>query len=452
MTVSRQLSNEGRLGANFFFSRQQNRGYSRDFFTTLARHLANLSPEFRSLISNAIANHHEFAKKAFQEQWQWLLLEPLRKCRSFWAPIVIVIDALDECDSERAAEEILALLTEYEDPGQLPLRILVTSRPEVHGFNRIRKTIRKVDLHEAQDSEKDISLFLRDELSRIRDERGAEANWPGKTEIDLLAQKAGKLFIYAATACRFIDVEFYYKEQLTEILKGDTRGFEELDGIYTKILETAASRDIPEGKRERARAELKEIIAAATVLFSPLSVSGLSKYLPDSVTDVKRYLSRLGSVIAVSDGDPLVRIFHLSFRDFFLDVKRKDEGFWASESEVHRDLADRCLKIMSATLKMDVCKVREIDYLSNSNDQNLIKEYLPEHVQYACRYWIRHFERSDGLHHKEVLHFLKEHFLHWLEALSLIGQVSEGVLMITALYNMPTVRDSAAPMSFDMLT
>ena len=448
MTVSRQLSNEGRLGANFFFSRQQNRGHSRDFFTTLARHLANLSLEFRSLVSNAIADHHDFAQKAFQEQWQWLLLEPLKKCRSFWAPLVIVIDALDECDSERAAEEILELLGEYEDPGQLPLRILITSRPEEPGFDRIRNTMRRVDLHEAQDSEKDILLFLEDELSRIRKRRGASADWPGKAKIDLLAQKAGKLFIYAATVCRFIDVRRYYDDRLTAILKEDTTGLEELHNIYTRILETAAFHDVPKDKMEEARTELNGIIAAAVALFSPLSVIGLTEFLPCPVTKVKDYLSNLGSIIAVSDGDSQVRIFHLSLRDFFLDVKREDKRFWASEPEVHRNLVDRCLKIMSATLKMDVCSVREIDYLSSSNDQSLIKEYLPEHVQYACRYWIRHLEQSDRLHHEEVLRFLKKHFLHWLEALSLIGQVSEGVLMINALYNMPTVRDSAAPYEF----
>ena len=447
MTVARRLRDEGRLGANFFFSRQHNQGYSRDFFTTLARHLANLSPEFRSLISNAIADHHDLLKtrKEFQEQWQWLLLEPLKNCRSFWAPVVIVIDALDECDSERAAEEILALLTEYEDPGRLPLRILITSRPEVPGFNRIRKTIRRVDLHEAQDSEKDIFLFLEDELSKIRKRRGASADWPGKKKIDLLAQKAGKLFIYADTACRFIDVRRYYDDRLTTILEEDTTGLEELYNIYTKILESAAFRDVPADKKEEARTELNELIAAAVAMFSPPSVSGLSEFLPYSATTVKDYLSNLGSVIAVSDGDSQVRIFHLSFRDFFLDIKRKDKTFWVSEPEVHRNLVDRCLKIMTDTLKMDVCNVRKMDYLSSSHDQNLTKKCLPEHVQYACRYWIRHFERSCDLHHKEVLCFLKEHFLHWLEALSLMGQVSEGVLMITALYNMPTVRDFPAP-------
>jgi hypothetical protein len=295
MTIARRLSDQGRLGANFFFSRQLNRGYSRNFFTTLARHLANLSPEFRSLISNAIADHHDFPQKTFQEQWQWLLLEPLKKCRSFWAPLVIVIDALDECDSERAAEEILALLTEYEDPGQLPLRILVTSRPEVPGFNRVRKTIRRVDLHEARDSEEDIILFLKDELSKIREKRSAPPHWPHETKIKLLAQKATDLFIYAATACRFIDVRKDYDRRLTAILEEDTTGLEELHNIYNKILETAAFRDVPEDKMEEARTELNEIIAAAVALFSPLSVGGLSEFLPYSETEAKDYFVNLGT-------------------------------------------------------------------------------------------------------------------------------------------------------------
>jgi archaellum biogenesis ATPase FlaH len=444
MTVCRQLSNEGRLGANFFFSRQQNQGHSRNFFTTLARHLANLSPEFRERVSNAIAHHHDFVQKAFEEQWQWLLLDPLKTCQSSWAPIVIVIDALDECDSERAAQDILALLTEYKDAGQLPLRILVTSRPEVLGFNHC-ESIRRVDIHETQDTEKDISLFLEHELSEIREERRAAADWPGKTKIELLAQKAGNLFIYAATACRFIDVSFYYDEHLNEILKNDATGLAELHNIYTKILETAAFHDVPETKKKESQTKLNDIIAAAVALFSPLSISGLSEFLPCPVAKLNAYLGKLGSVIAISDGDLQVRISHLSFRDFFLDVKSEDKRFCASEPEVHRNLLDRCLKIMSAALKMDTCNIRQLDYLPNSNDQ----KRLPEHVQYACRYWVRHFERSDGLQHETVLNFLEEHLLHWLEALSLLGQVSEGVLMITALYNMPNVRDSATLYSFD---
>jgi NACHT domain len=439
MTISRQLNNEGRLGASFFFSQQQNEGFSRNFFTTLARHMANLSPELRSLISDAIADHHDFTEKEFRVQWEWLILGPLQKCRSFWAPIVIVIDAMDECDTP-TAKNILALLAEYEDPGHLPLKILVTSRPEVSAFNQISKHILTVNLHDEQDSENDIRLFLEHELGEIRERRFAEADWPGRRKTELLAQRSRDLFIFAATLCRFIDVPIFYDENLTEILQRNTSGLGDLYGIYTTILERAAFHEIPETNKEKSRTMLNGVISAAVVLLSTLSLTGLGKLLNLPEAILNDYLRKLGSVLAVSD-DLQVRIFHLSFRDYFLDVHREDKRFCIAEREVHGSLLDRCLKIMSTTLKMDICDKRQVDYLPNSDDQALINKCLPEHVQYACRYWVRHFEQSEDLQHESVLSFLQDHFLHWLEALSLLGRTSDGVLMITALHNMPAVRD-----------
>jgi hypothetical protein len=45
--------------------------------------------------------------------------------------------------------------------------------------------------------------------------------------------------------------------------------------------------------------------------------------------------------------------------------------------------------------------------------------------------------------------FLQQHFLHWLEALSLMGKMSEGVLMITALQSVLTVSDFV-PSRYDL--
>ncbi len=53
---------------------------------------------------------------ALQEQWARLVLEPLAKVRGglrrLYArkPVVIVVDALDECDSERDTAALLWLL------------------------------------------------------------------------------------------------------------------------------------------------------------------------------------------------------------------------------------------------------------------------------------------------------------------------------------------------------
>jgi hypothetical protein len=46
--------------------------------------------------------------------------------------------------------------------------------------------------------------------------------------------------------------------------------------------------------------------------------------------------------------------------------------------------------------------------------------------------------RDDG----EVYRFLATHFLHWIEALSLIGHVSESVAMIEDLLSLLEVRTS----------
>ena len=60
---------------------------------------------------------------------------------------------------------------------------------------------------------------------------------------------------------------------------------------------------------------------------------------------------------------------------------------------------------------------------------------MPSHVQYACQYWIDHLQKGDLslLDVRRVYEFFKTHFLHWLEALSLISKLSEAVLMIKIL-------------------
>lgn len=73
-----------------------------------------------------------------------------------------------------------------------------------------------------------------------------------------------------------------------------------------------------------------------------------------------------------------------------------------------------------------------------------VDQCLPSHVQYACRYWVEHLQQSDielcdnGQVHK----FLEEHFLYWLEALSLIRKMSDGVVMMRTLESILTVSDS----------
>jgi hypothetical protein len=141
--VVRRCAAEQRLAASFFFARGGGGELSsaRKFATTVAVQLAAAQPALRPHIRRGAAALRNAADLALQDQWEKLVLEPLAAAgggsfggrlmrRLVRKPLVVVVDALDECkrDSELAA--VLGLLG-LSATGKRPLlRVLLTSRPE----------------------------------------------------------------------------------------------------------------------------------------------------------------------------------------------------------------------------------------------------------------------------------------------------------------------------------
>ena len=75
-----------------------------------------------------------------------------------------------------------------------------------------------------------------------------------------------------------------------------------------------------------------------------------------------------------------------------------------------------------------------------------IDECLPADIQYSCRYWVHHLKQSGRYIFDEdaVDAFLREHFLHWLEALSLMGKISDCISLIDTLRSLADVSYSAS--------
>ena len=93
-------------------------------------------------------------------------------------------------------------------------------------------------------------------------------------------------------------------------------------------------------------------------------------------------------------------------------------------------------------LKKDICNLQHPGVLVSTIEKNEVEEFLPPEVQYACRYWACHLQRSNTalFDNDRVYNFLRKHFLHWLEALSLIGVLFEGVHAVFTLESMLTVQ------------
>ena len=449
-TIARQYSDQKRLGGSFFFSRgTEDRSQADKLFTTIATQLARISSVLNDHICTAIAEHNDLASQSLRDQWKHLILQPL----SVWMtasnqpPLILVIDALDECNSEKDVRAILQLFAELKSLEPMHLRIFVTSRPEVPirlGFRNMPEILhRDLVLNDVPRDimDHDIAIYFRQELKDI--ELSAQS-------ITYLSEKACGLFIWAATVCRYIkDGKRVASKRLDLILEGGKSGRNPekgLDQIYTKILSDSINGEYDEEEKMELFDIFRNIVGAIVILFNQLSIEALSKLLDIKKQDVKQTLDDLHSVLDVPQAQAhCIRLLHPSFRDFLLNKERcQDPQLYVDENEIHGRLANRCLLLMSEKLTRDICGLDAPGALAKDVPNDRIEQCLPAELQYACRYWVQHLQRSKAklLDGEQVHIFLKEHLLHWLEAVSLMGKTSEGVVAIFSLESSVVVSDS----------
>ena len=457
-TVAHDLAGDKRLAASFFFSRGGgDLGNASKIFTTLARQLANKSPAFKHFICETVAKNTNIGSLGLYDQWETLILKPLSRLgkNSMPLPLVLVIDALDECRGENDVQLVLQLLATAKSLQSVRLRIFITSRPEIpirHGINDIPEAAHQdFILHRISVSviEHDISIFLKHNLEIIRQEHGLAIGFLDENTIKLLIQKAGGLFIYAATVCRFICQEGQLVEsRLSLILQhGNSASSPErdLDEIYTSVLTHSLRGLYDEQESKDLRNLFSQIVGSIVVLFDTLSATSLAGLLETPKEKILQTLRNLHSVLDVPEcEDGSIRLLHPSFRDFLLSTERcLNPLFLINERQVHRNLFIHCLSVLSGHLQRDMCHLQVSGAPATKVKRCEVDKYIPFHVQYACRYWVHHLQQSNvnPSDYIDVHMFLQKHFLFWLEALALMGCMSDGIIMVNILDSMFTVSD-----------
>src|SRR3569833_1814696 len=297
-TVASQLKEQGVLGASFFFKRgERDRGFASLLFTTIAVQLVAQEPQLSSVLGAAIDSDPSISTKALKEQFERLILEPLRRAHSGSQEpftIAIVIDALDECDHDNDIKLIIYLFSQAKALSSIRIRIFITSRPELPirlGFKDITGKYQDVALHQVPEPviEHDISAYLSYELARIRDsynsqtfdDRQLPLHWPGE-HIRTLVRMAIPLFIFAATVCRFIADETWEDPdgQLAKVLSFQGISNSErdnLDSTYLPVLDQLVAGKSGE-TRTRLVSEFRGIVGPIVLVAEPLSASALSHH------------------------------------------------------------------------------------------------------------------------------------------------------------------------------
>lgn len=150
-TVAQSFATKDHLGASFFkFKRgKADRASLAKFFTTTAADLVVRQPATAPFIKEVLEADPSTKTKNAREQFDKLFLRPLSNSPPADNPIVIIIDALDECERDDDIKLLIYLFSHAELFRQV--KIFLTSRPELPlrlGFRAVESAYQHVVLHE----------------------------------------------------------------------------------------------------------------------------------------------------------------------------------------------------------------------------------------------------------------------------------------------------------------
>ncbi|KAL7972755.1 hypothetical protein HDV63DRAFT_393314 [Trichoderma sp. SZMC 28014] len=451
LTIAREYYKKKQLGASFFFSRGGgDLASTRKFATTIAVQLAEYSPALRQHIIDAATSNPRISQLALYMQWEKLIIEPLGllEPKSAQAPLLIIVDALDECDNERDMAMLLeCFVTTLASVENVPLRIFITSRPDRPinlGFANISVDLRRhFALHSIEQAivDGDLMIYYRHRLAQLSQRHSWDESLTSDDIIQSLVHKSHGLFIYAATVCRFIDQGGILSQQrlsnLYALESSHSRSELELDHIYTTILENSFNGHLDAEEIIILQQRFQKVVGSIVVLFDSFNLSHLAAIIGEPKSRIMSVLNTLGSVLDISEDDESkIDTLHPSFRDFLLDPKRcSDKKFQIPTTQLHYELFERCLTIMSNSLHKDMCKLKKPGTKTRGVSKIRVNKYIPPSVQYACSYWMKHLQKSERnwFNHGGVVDFFRANFLVWLEVLALLGRLSEGMTMLAGL-------------------
>jgi hypothetical protein len=231
-TVGEYCDSRNQMAASFFFMRgADNRSTIAPLVPTLAYQLSISVPATKPLLQQALLRDRAITKKALRHQFKKLMVGPIFEVEIHprTEPMVIIIDALDECGDKELMEEFIEVVTDAcRDIRPFPFRIFLTSRVEEHLRKKLealaaRSIIYPLDLKNF-DASNDIRKFFQSQFSTIYEEnhelmtmRDISRPWPSNSVLEALIEKAEGSFLFATKFINSIDVKDMPRQRLVTL-------------------------------------------------------------------------------------------------------------------------------------------------------------------------------------------------------------------------------------------
>ncbi|PYH78380.1 WD40 repeat-like protein, partial [Aspergillus uvarum CBS 121591] len=339
-------------------------------------------------------------------------------------PVYLAVDALDECEriakhDEPGVNDLMEIIYDSLQITNSSAKIkwILSSRPEISLPNTLidekPETLKQVDV---QSNPEPVDAYITYKVSDLK----RKLNYSDET-LEAIAneirKRAQNTFLWAALVFKdLIHRDVMEADALEEIEKNPA----ELSELYENMMVRIENGHHPEF--------FKSVLEAACFASRPLSyaeiqvLSGLpSKYKPEG------FVSKCGSFLTVED--ETVHVLHNSAREHLLDY------FNSRVSEIHDLMCERSIKALSEGLRFnmyDLLPDTEISHASVPQNKPL------DRLAYSCEYWTEILRKGTSKLTEDgpASAFLKVHFLHWLESLSLLGKLPKAIVLIRDLQAM----------------
>ncbi|TFK42109.1 hypothetical protein BDQ12DRAFT_762241, partial [Crucibulum laeve] len=384
-TIAEHYAAQNQLAASFFFLRGTGRRSSLwHLIPTLAYQVSMFDPAAKFILIDIMNNEPNLHRgQALYHQLVKLLINPIQAIGLKLPEIIIIIDALDECNNkELISEFIKAIVDICNTPNlQLPFRHFLTSRVEEHIQEEFYKSttqsvIKYLSLKNF-DATEDIELYLKGRLSLLCKSKsrmmlGVPGPWPSKEHLERLSRNAAGSFIIASTLVNFIETGKGHPDDNLKEALDMTDG---LDPVYHQVITTA----LRENKtlRNTHLHILDRVLAITGLAEEPLSVTAISVLMERRAYQILQMLLGLQAILLIpeKDNDEPVRLFHTSLRDYLCSEQRSKE-LCINMQQSHRMLAIKCLQLVVKYSWKD----------DDSKNQGI--------AIYACKHWLHHLNES----------------------------------------------------------
>jgi hypothetical protein len=386
-----------------------------------------------SLVSHIQKKYDKAGKPLFEDANAWTALSEIFiniLQDSSLDSIYLIVDALDECVT--GLPELLNLVV-YTSSVLSRAKWIVSSRnwsSIERSLNTAAHRVRlSLELNESSVAAA-IAIYIQFKVDWLA-ERTKYSSETRESVQSYLSLNANGTFLWVALVCKELSKIPGWKAK-----KKVTAFPPELDPFYRRMMDQI--RGAEDGEF------CTQILAVVSAVYRPVSLDELSSLInmPDGVAGDYEALSEIvglcGSFLTLREHT--ISFVHQSAKDFLIKEAQNEIYPYGVEA-VHHTIFSRSLQAMSRTVQRDIYGLRtpgiSIDQVTPPEPDPLVA------VRYSCLYWVDHFLDCHTSKNKiedlqdsgSVYSFLCHSFLYWLEALSLMGSLSNGIVTIRKLEN-----------------